>query len=93
MYLTVGSYSCSYVFFVPGNHCLWVPSHDGIPDSISKFEALQELCLKIGVFMKPHVLPESGLLVIPLFAWHDCEFSGEPTTPAEYEELKRKDYS
>lgn len=58
------------VFFVPGNHELWVRGSEG--SSVEKFHRVLELCEGLGVETRPARLP--GVRVVPLFAWYEPEF-------------------
>ncbi|HEV2149738.1 MAG TPA: metallophosphoesterase [Longimicrobiaceae bacterium] len=58
------------VFFVPGNHELWVRAEGG--DSADKFDRLLRVCEALGVRTRPTALP--GLWIVPLFAWYEPEF-------------------
>ena len=62
------------VFFVPGNHDLWV-RRDGFACSLAKFTAIEQLCDRLGVETRPVEL--SGLSIVPLLGWYDFSF-GEP---------------
>lgn len=62
------------VFFVPGNHDLWVHMEEGgYKDSLAKFSHLLEAAEEAGVSSEPALLQVAGevLLVLPLFSWHD----------------------
>ncbi|KAJ8908370.1 hypothetical protein NDN08_005079 [Rhodosorus marinus] len=67
--------SSSYrrVFFVAGNHELWVQgSQRGAgtaPSSIAKLEELSSICETYGVFDRPHRL--DSVLVVPILSWYD----------------------
>lgn len=58
------------VFFVPGNHELWVRGEAG--DSLEKLHAVLELCAELGVRTAP--APFAGAWVVPLFSWYDPAF-------------------
>ena len=60
------------VFYVPGNHELWVPGEAG--DSLSKFEEILEICATIGVRTQPGRV--GGHWIVPLFSWYEAEFDG-----------------
>ncbi len=59
------------VFFVPGNHELWVmePSEG---DSLQKFHAILQLCKQMGISCEAEVLttPAGKLRIVPLFSWY-----------------------
>lgn len=62
--------------FVPGNHELWV-RHNSHANSIAKWQAIVDLCEKLGVITEPLLIgeedaeqPESGVWVVPLLSWY-----------------------
>jgi hypothetical protein len=63
----------SKVFFVPGNHDLWVRRDEGL-DSLQRFSELLDLCSSLGVMTRRLMLSDSdgrdGLLIVPLFSWY-----------------------
>lgn len=63
------------VFFVPGNHELWVRGEER--DSMDKFRAVLRLCDQVGVRTEPARV--GGAWVVPLFSWYHPDFdaSGE----------------
>ena len=58
------------VFFVPGNHELWV--RDEGRDSLEKFHAVLRLCDRLGVRTAPARVGDAW--VVPLFSWYDASF-------------------
>ena len=62
------------VFFVPGNHELWVRK-DTLPCSFAKFDRVLALCGQCGVATQP--INYGELSIVPLFSWYDFSF-GEP---------------
>ena len=63
------------VFFVPGNHELWVREQDESTDSLSKFYNVLMLCDQLGVHYTPHKVEVSGdkqgsVWIVPLFSWY-----------------------
>jgi predicted phosphodiesterase len=60
-----------YVFYVPGNHDIWVrnDSHD---NSIEKFFKLLELAQQYEIITQSKRL--NGTSIIPLFSWYDLSF-------------------
>ncbi|HKP74217.1 MAG TPA: metallophosphoesterase [Longimicrobiaceae bacterium] len=58
------------VFFVPGNHELWVRRDPR--DSVEKFHAVLDACAGIGVRTEPARV--GGAWVVPLFSWYDAAF-------------------
>ena len=59
------------VFFVPGNHDIWVMKDETI-NSIEKFDQVCTLATQIGASITP--LHYQGLSIIPLFSWYDYSF-------------------
>ncbi|KAH3763589.1 ser/thr phosphatase family protein [Pelomyxa schiedti] len=61
-----------HVFFVPGNHELWMREGDtqrGLHTSIDKFHEILRLCSSIGVHTSPQIV--NGVHIFPLFSWYD----------------------
>ena len=58
------------VFFVPGNHDLWVEDEER--NSIQKFYQILELCDRLGVGIRPAVAGDYR--VVPLFSWYESSF-------------------
>ncbi len=63
----------AHVFFVTGNHELWV--RRGQPgDSVAKFEKILRLCADLGVGTSPAKVrsgpADPGAWVVPLFSWY-----------------------
>jgi len=58
------------VFFVPGNHELWVRGEPR--DSVEKFHAVLAACAGVGVRTAPARV--GGAWVVPLFSWYDPAF-------------------
>ena len=70
------------VFFVPGNHDLWI-RRDGShgADSIAKLEKLAGICCECGVLTTPQRLAmDAGgaVSVLPLLSWYHSSFDVEP---------------
>ncbi len=63
------------VFYVPGNHDLWV-HRNKISNSIESFQIIKGLAEDNGIKMKP--AQYGALSIIPLYGWFDYTF-GEPT--------------
>ncbi len=60
------------IFFVPGNHDLWIHNSDW-PDSIEKFLAIQHWCSEIGIHMNPKKLgaeDPNPVWIVPLLSWY-----------------------
>lgn len=58
------------VFFVPGNHELWVRGETR--DSMEKFRAVLRVCDQAGVRTGPARVGDAW--VVPLFSWYDASF-------------------
>lgn len=71
----------SEVFFVPGNHDLWLWKGDA-ENSFDKFEKVMALTKEEGIQTSPYT--SSDLAIVPLLAWYDFSF-GLPS-----ENLKQK---
>eukprot|EP01119_Soliformovum_irregulare_P019011 TRINITY_DN593_c0_g1_i2.p1 TRINITY_DN593_c0_g1~~TRINITY_DN593_c0_g1_i2.p1 ORF type:complete len:291 (+),score=59.27 TRINITY_DN593_c0_g1_i2:1-873(+) len=66
------------VFFVPGNHDLWlVNKSEGFRDSIEKFAHLQSLCDELGVHTSPQKLANK-VWIVPMHSWYEESFDNEP---------------
>lgn len=63
-----------HVFFVPGNHDLWV-SKQGPECSLKKFDQVMSLAEACGVVT--HHARVGSYIIAPLFSWYDYSF-GEP---------------
>ena len=61
------------VFYVPGNHELWV--RGGGLDSLEKFSRIGELCGSLDVEMRPAKV--AGLWIVPLVSWYQASFDVE----------------
>jgi predicted phosphodiesterase len=61
------------VFFVPGNHELWIRRTESF-DSMAKFFEILKLCASLGIATQPLKVgaPHSGIAVwvVPLFSWY-----------------------
>lgn len=82
----------AHVFYVPGNHDLWIRaglkswkvaplaplSQTPAPpaDSIAKLEQIFALCAELGVYTSPRRL--RGVWIVPLLAWYHAGFDTEP---------------
>jgi predicted phosphodiesterase len=60
------------VFFVPGNHDLWVIRDQGQINSLDKFNMIKVVAERCGVSMKAEVIGE--VEIIPLLGWYDNSF-------------------
>lgn len=68
------------VFFVPGNHDLWVRGDEG--DSVAKFHRLLARCGDLGVETEPARLAD--LRVVPLFSWYEPSLDGGGEVPPRW---------
>ncbi len=60
------------VFFVPGNHELWI-RRETFADSLEKFHAILEVCRQFDVHTTPRRIGEENrhpVWVVPLFSWY-----------------------
>lgn len=68
----------NWVGFIPGNHELWIrqkmrtQTSIQFSDSIIKFDAIIEMCQRIGVFTEPTKVGDdnASLWLVPLFSWY-----------------------
>lgn len=60
------------VFFVPGNHDLWVIRDQGHIDSLEKFERIKALVQACGASMSAEVI--ENVAIVPLLGWYDYSF-------------------
>ena len=58
------------VFYVPGNHELWV--RGGECDSIEKFRQVLRLCDEIGIHTRPGRAGKHW--IVPLFSWYESDY-------------------
>jgi predicted phosphodiesterase len=65
------------VFFVPGNHDVWVLRDRGVADSLRKFEIVQSTVASAGASTVAEVY--AGVSFVPLLSWYDLSF-GSPST-------------
>lgn len=67
------------VFFVPGNHDLWM--HNSMwKDSLHKFEAVLDTCTELNICCRPAKLGENDrnpVWIVPLFSWYTQPGEGE----------------
>jgi len=70
------------VFFVPGNHDLWIhTAEDGVyADSFDKLFQLLKMCDEIDVDVFPAAVCE-GVFVVPLFSWYNADFDEDDPFP------------
>lgn len=62
------------VFFVPGNHDLWVlrDRNPIMKNSLEKLDLIHTIATDCGVHMKPFY--SSSVVIVPLFSWYDYSF-------------------
>lgn len=60
------------VFFVPGNHDLWVIRDPDVVDSLRKFEIVGATARNAGAGTAPEMI--QGVRFIPLLGWYDLSF-------------------
>ena len=71
--------SFASVFYIPGNHCLWITDRgNGETDSMAKLRAVLKLCDELGVETLPRLMGAGKLLVVPMLSWHHQSFDSEP---------------
>lgn len=70
-----------HVFFVPGNHDLYVSGEKENMDSMEKHQRLLDECARLQVWTQPVHFQEEKLLIVPLFSWYHPEFDHEPDLP------------
>ncbi|KAL6642891.1 hypothetical protein ACP70R_021072 [Stipagrostis hirtigluma subsp. patula] len=64
------------VFYVPGNHDLWLRREGGrYMDSLEKLTALLDACSELGVDTGPRTIGDLG--IIPLYSWYHKSFDKE----------------
>ncbi|ELU10139.1 hypothetical protein CAPTEDRAFT_219491 [Capitella teleta] len=68
------------VFFVPGNHDVWIRSDEEGMDSLEKFCNVLSVCDRVGVHYTPHkiVSGSKSAWIVPLFSWYS-EPEEDPT--------------
>jgi hypothetical protein len=70
------------VFFVPGNHDLWLrgASASEFADSLEKYRHLRALCDRLDVTTEPALLGEGerrSVWVVPLYSWYEMSEESE----------------
>jgi predicted phosphodiesterase len=75
-----------HVFFVPGNHELWIRAGEH-PHSVQKFHEVLRLCESLGVRTGPEVigLGQERVCIVPLFSWYSQPGEGSDTLYRERE--------
>ena len=67
------------VFYVPGNHELWVRRSPST--SVEKFYRVLEVCESLDVQTSPQQV--QGIWVVPLFSWYDPQFDEDGSADDE----------
>lgn len=59
------------VFFVPGNHDLWIRDKDAA-NSLEKFVIIRDLCLSLDIETRPTIIQDlaAPVVIFPLFSWY-----------------------
>ncbi|GAB5364945.1 hypothetical protein AAMO2058_001013800 [Amorphochlora amoebiformis] len=72
-----------HVFFVPGNHELWVDTAQTEDEKCSweKLDRIEELCnrLNVSCWNSPKCI--EGIWIVPLLSWYDLSLSVNPSAP------------
>jgi len=70
------------VFYVPGNHELWLsPSEvSKMADSLAKLLSILQVCDEMGVDVFPAAVTQD-VFVVPLFSWYHAEFDHRDPFP------------
>jgi len=66
------------VFYVPGNHELWVRKSS--IDSLEKFRQVLSLCDDLGIYTKPGRAGETW--IVPLFSWYEAGYDADNSADA-----------
>ena len=69
------------MFFVPGNHDVWMGRDGMTTDSLLKFRQLLSLCRQEGVRVAPERLGSAdgpGVWIVPLASWYHAAWDREP---------------
>lgn len=67
----------AHVFFVVGNHELWVRRADrGKYDSLGKLQVLMQICAQLGVHTTPKKI--EGVWIVPILSWYHASWDKEP---------------
>jgi predicted phosphodiesterase len=64
------------VFYVPGNHDLWIRADDGMKTSLDKFNQIREVMKNCGV--SGTASHGETISIVPLLGWYDYSF-GKPS--------------
>ena len=71
----------AHVFFVPGNHDLWLRSPEEV-DSMAKFRVISDCCARLGIHTRPlkvgdGQIASGSVWVVPLQSWYMRRAEGE----------------
>mmetsp|Transcript_36783 Transcript_36783/g.66132 ORF Transcript_36783/g.66132 Transcript_36783/m.66132 type:complete len:537 (+) Transcript_36783:53-1663(+) len=74
------------VCFTPGNHDMWTRKKGSPDDCMAKFRQILEVCVKLGVRIRPvrfrskdgHV---PDVFLIPILSWYSSDWDREPEMP------------
>jgi len=76
-----------YVFYVPGNHDLWLTDDRNDPSiqhSVDKFHKIMALCHKHAVLTEPTKIGSAHpIWIVPLFSWYHRSFDAVPLAQDE----------
>jgi len=66
------------VFFLNGNHELWLLDSD-CSDSLQKFHRVLDICRDVGIRTQPAKIDDggAGIWIVPLFGWYDKPEAGQ----------------
>jgi predicted phosphodiesterase len=81
------------VFYVPGNHEMWINRGEAskYPDSFCKLWALLELCDELDIEVAPAAICKD-VYIVPLFSWYNIQFDKKdpfPDPKAEYDKYAK----
>jgi len=81
------------VFYVPGNHEMWLNSTESkrFPDSFCKLWAIMDLCDELDVDMFPAAICKD-VFVVPLLSWYNAAFDMKdpfPDPKAEHDKYSK----
>jgi len=70
------------VFYIPGNHEMWIPTSESkkFPDSLCKLLAIMELCDDLDVDIFPAAVCKD-VFVVPLLSWYNVHFDMKDPFP------------
>ncbi|KAI8102062.1 hypothetical protein M9434_007121 [Picochlorum sp. BPE23] len=73
-----------HVFFVTGNHELWVRKKDRTRyDSLGKLREIVRICDDLGVKTRPTKVSEQ-VWIVPMWSWYHASWDKEPDIPGAY---------